>query len=65
MKVLGIISDERVFKSRSPGMHNHVIKQLGLKAVYVPFNVAPDRVEQAVEGVRALGLAGVRCDRSL
>jgi shikimate dehydrogenase len=59
MKVLGIISDHRAFKSRSPGMHNHVIKQLGLQAVYVPFNVSPDRVGQAVEGVRALGIAGM------
>jgi shikimate dehydrogenase len=40
-------------------MHNAAFAQLGLDWVYVPFTVAPERVADAVAGVRALGLAGV------
>jgi shikimate dehydrogenase len=59
MKVFGIISDERALKSKSPVMHNTVFRNKGVAGVYVPFVIASDRVQQAVEGIRALGIAGV------
>lgn len=40
-------------------MHNAAFRALGLDIIYVPFEVHPDDLEMAVEGVRALGLLGV------
>lgn len=48
-----------VHHSLSPGMHNAAFQELGLDYVYVPFNVIPDNLENALEGVRALGIVGV------
>jgi shikimate dehydrogenase len=45
--------------SASPPMHNAAFKELGLDWAYVPFAVAPERVGEAVAGIRALGLRGV------
>jgi len=45
--------------SASPPMHNAAFGALGLDFVYVPFEVAPDALGEALAGVRALGLAGV------
>ena len=59
MIVLGLLSDERAFKSKSPLMHNAVLKQNGIDGAYVPFPVQPDRVQEAVNGIRALGIRGV------
>ncbi len=39
-------------------MHNAALGALGLDWVYVPFPVEPARVGQAVNGLRALGVAG-------
>jgi shikimate dehydrogenase len=44
--------------SRSPIIHNHWIKQYGLQGAYGLFPVRPDQIEVAVQGLRALGLAG-------
>jgi shikimate dehydrogenase len=40
-------------------MHNAAFAQLGLDWVYVPFSVLPERIGEAVAGVRAMNLAGV------
>jgi shikimate dehydrogenase len=48
-----------VSHSRSPAMHNAALRELGLDWVYVPFDVDPARVGEAVAGIRALGLVGV------
>jgi shikimate dehydrogenase len=40
-------------------MHNAAIEALGLDFVYVPFDVAPENIRQAMDGIRALGIAGV------
>ena len=47
-----------VAHSRSPVIHNHWIRQYGLQGAYGLFPVQPDRMEDAVRGLRALGLAG-------
>jgi shikimate dehydrogenase len=58
MKVFGIFSDERALRSRSPGMHNRILRLTGIEGVYVPFCVRPGDLGDAVRGFRALGLAG-------
>ncbi|SHF03053.1 shikimate dehydrogenase [Desulfofundulus australicus DSM 11792] len=45
--------------SFSPAMHNAAFRHLGLDFVYLAFPVHPERLEEAVAGVRALHLAGV------
>jgi shikimate dehydrogenase len=45
--------------SLSPAMHNRAFRVLGMDAVYVPFSVTPERLEQALRGARALDLRGV------
>jgi shikimate dehydrogenase len=58
MKVFCILSDARAFRSKSPAMHSAVLRRLGIDGVYVPFMVEPERVGDAVRGLRALNLAG-------
>lgn len=45
--------------SLSPAMHNAAFKHLGLNYVYVAFNVAPERLKEAISGIRGLGICGV------
>lgn len=45
--------------SLSPVMQNAAMQALGLNAVYVPFMVAPDKLDDAVHALRALGIRGV------
>lgn len=47
-----------VAHSRSPVIHNHWIAQYGLKGSYVQLPVQPERLEDAIRGLRALGFAG-------
>lgn len=47
-----------VAHSRSPVIHNHWIRQYGLQGAYGLFPVHPDHIEDAIRGLRALGLAG-------
>jgi shikimate dehydrogenase len=58
MKVYCILSDERVFHSRSPGMFSAVLKRQGINAVYVPFAIRPQNLGQALEAMRVLNIAG-------
>ena len=44
--------------SSSPLMHNAAFLHLGLDYVYVPFAVRPDNLQNAVEALRALNIAG-------
>jgi shikimate dehydrogenase len=55
-RVYGILG-RPVAHSLSPAMHNAAFAHLGLKAVYVPFEVAD--LPQAVAGLRGLRIAGV------
>ncbi len=47
-----------VSHSRSPVMHAAAIQSAGLNYAYVPVSVHPDRVAEAVNGLRALGFRG-------
>jgi shikimate dehydrogenase len=58
MKVFCILSDSRAFRSKSPAMHTAVLHKVGIEGVYVPFMVEPDRVGDAVRGLRGLNVAG-------
>ena len=56
-RVLAIIGHP-VEHSLSPAMQNAAVAASGLDYVYVPFGVAPERLGEAVSGLRALGVAG-------
>ncbi len=47
-----------VAHSRSPVIHNHWIAQYGLRGTYVQLPVQPERLEDAIRGLKALGFAG-------
>ncbi|MCX7793234.1 MAG: shikimate dehydrogenase [Thermodesulfovibrionales bacterium] len=57
-KITGLIGYP-VEHSLSPLMHNRAFHTLGLDYCYVTFPVEPSRLEDAVKGIRALGLKGV------
>jgi shikimate dehydrogenase len=57
-QIVGIIGDP-VAHSLSPAMHNAAFRALKLDFVYVAFPVCPAHVRQAIQGVRALGIAGL------
>ena len=44
--------------SRSPAMHNAAFTAADIEGVYVPLPVPPERVGEAVTGLRALGFRG-------
>ncbi len=56
-RVYGIIGWP-VAHSRSPQMHNAAFRALGMDALYLPFAVPPERLREAVAGLRVLGVAG-------
>lgn len=56
-RICGIIGDP-VEHSMSPAMHNAAFEELGLDNVYVPFAVKPERLAEAVAGLRALNVTG-------
>jgi shikimate dehydrogenase len=57
-QVVGVIGWP-IEHSVSPPMHNAAFQALGLDWCYVPFAVPPERLREAVAGVRALGLRGI------
>jgi len=44
--------------SRSPALHNFWLEEQGIDGVYVPLAVEPERLEQALRGLPALGFRG-------
>lgn len=56
-RVYGIIGWP-VAHSRSPQMHNAAFQALGMDCIYVPFAVPQERLAEAVQGLRSLGVAG-------
>ena len=57
-KVCGLIGDP-VEHTMSPAMHNAAFKQTGLDYVYVAFEVKSNSLGKAIEGMRALKMAGL------
>jgi len=57
-RVFGIMGHP-VRHSLSPAMQNAALQACGLDGVYVPFDVRPERLGEAVAGLRALGVGGV------
>lgn len=57
-KIIGIIGHP-VGHSLSPIMHGAAIEALNLDFVYVPFDVLPENLGKAVEGIKALDILGV------
>ena len=58
MKVFSILSDKRAFSSRAPIMFTRVFKRIGIRAVYVPFNIEPQNIGQAMQAIRVLNIDG-------
>ena len=56
-KLLGVIGYP-VEHSLSPRMHNAAIAQMGLDYVYLPFPIAPQNLQAALEGFAAIGVVG-------
>lgn len=57
-KVLGVFGHP-IAHSLSPVMHNAAIRALNIDYIYVPFHVLPENLARAVDGIRALGIAGI------
>jgi shikimate dehydrogenase len=57
-KVFCIISDHRVFRSRSPAIFTTVLDRTGIKGAYVPFMVDDSNIGKALESLRVLNIAG-------
>ena len=58
MKVFCIISDERAFRSKSPDMFSAILRRVGIKGAYVPFQVYSKNIGQAIHSLRALNIDG-------
>lgn len=56
-KFLGVLGTP-INHSKSPQMHNACFKALGLDYTYLAFDVGPENLEKAVEGLRVLGAKG-------
>ncbi len=56
-KIVGLIGYP-LGHSLSPAMHNAAFRQLGLDYEYVPFEVPPEDLREALKGLRALHVAG-------
>jgi len=57
-RVIGVFGHP-ISHSLSPVMQNAAIRALNIDYVYVPFHVMPEDLAKAVEGIRALQIAGV------
>lgn len=57
-RVFCILSDNRVFRTKSPAMFNAAIKHSGIDGVYIPLMVDPKNIGKAVQGLRVLNIAG-------
>lgn len=56
-KICALIGDP-VEHSMSPVMHNTAFQKLGLDYLYIPFQVKPEGLPQAVAGLKGLNVAG-------
>ena len=58
MRKLFLVLGDPVAHSRSPAIHARAFALLGVDAVYAPCRVPADQLEQAVDGIRTLGVSG-------
>jgi len=58
MKVFCVIGDEQAFRFGSPMVYSEILKRSGIQGAYVQFKVSPGHLGQAVQGIRALNIAG-------
>ncbi|MBC7825800.1 MAG: shikimate dehydrogenase [Candidatus Parcubacteria bacterium] len=56
-KLLGVIGYP-IEHSLSPIMHNAALAEMGADLVYLPFEIAPENLEQAIQGFAAIGIQG-------
>jgi shikimate dehydrogenase len=56
-KMAGVIGWP-VAQSRSPVLHGHWLKQYNVAGTYLPLPVQPERLADAIRGLRALGFSG-------
>lgn len=56
-KLTGLLGSP-VEHSISPAMHNEAFRILGLDYAYLAFDVGPDKLKTAVEGLKAIGIRG-------
>ncbi len=56
-KVYSVIGHP-VSQSFSPKIHNYLFQKYGIDAVYVSYDVNPDHVGEAINGIRHLGIMG-------
>ncbi|MBI5234919.1 MAG: shikimate dehydrogenase [Deltaproteobacteria bacterium] len=57
-RIIGIFGDP-IEHTLSPAIQNAAIEESGVDLVYVPFHVTADGLKAAVNGIRALDMAGV------
>ena len=57
-RIVGIFGDP-IAHTRSPAMQNAAFQACNLPYVYVPYLVRPSELSRAVQGIRALNLAGI------
>ena len=48
-----------VSHSLSPKLHNYIASEMGHDIVYTALSVRPENIKEAIDGIRALGIAGV------
>lgn len=58
MQIFCILGDARASHSQSPAMFSKIMENIGLNAVYVPFEITPEKLGPAIGGLRALNIAG-------
>lgn len=56
-KIVGIIGNP-LEHTISPMLHNEISSMLGINMVYVPFCVEKEKLEEAISGLRAIGVVG-------
>jgi shikimate dehydrogenase len=57
-QIFGILG-ESLSHTLSPQIHNHFFERFGLGFRYHPFPIKAERLKQALEGIRALGIRGM------
>lgn len=58
MKVFGLFG-EKLSHSLSPTIHSMLYKALGLEATYSLYEIQPEMLKDAVQGIKALSISGV------